>query len=1052
MIGYNLADIFLTLKARDAGVSQLLDQTKQKVGSFVSNIGTAVTVGLGAAVIGGAALATKAVLDIGTAAFTASSDIDAATKKMQSQLGLTEAGAKSYGDTLKAVFANNFGASIDDVADSIAKVSTAFQQNQAVLENESDDFLQRATEKSIALRDTYEIDVAASSAAVAQLTKNFGLSVNEAYDFIAFGMQQGLDANGDFLDTIGEYSTQFGSAGLSATQFFNVVSSGMSGVALGTDKAADALKEFRVRIQDGSELTKQGLEAIGLNSANIQAGLAKGTLDAGQVFEMSLDAIGKMTDKTAQFQAGVALFGTQFEDLGTEAFLALRTTGWELDHMTGAMDKLNSQYNTLPQFFEGVKRQSIIALTPITDVLLQAANDLMPELGAGFQTLKPIIDDFAAGASARLQTFIDSLKALGENSTFVWQPDFKQITIPDLFHFVQDGAGTSINIADWFYLDATDKWTKIQFSDLFGFAFGTDTDQLNIADWFVLDVDKAGFVKKLTLGDFFTFIKGDEVTTLNLGDYLQFVYQPTTGNVALNIKDILTFGTSGEGDNRTTKINVADFVKVVYEPNTGEGVFTVGDFFKVTRDEGGIETLNIADYVKVTYKPDQGITRLKIGDFIDLDSKDIEGIEAGFAQVGQAIQGFVAGIPEKIDRVKESVSQFLEIMGGAGARVTTGNTNFQLFIDTLFSIQDASSKVGQAIEDWATSVQESLLKIPGYAAFAEYIQGLTGAAQATRDAKAAVDDLGKDKTDPVEAYFKGIGATIKAAFTDIPGQIEGWDQALDGAGERVQSSLDTFEASVNAYGGRVKEAWDSYTGAFDTYKSRVSDQIAAVEEEIDRAGGLVKDFLTNLGGKAGDAVTMVIESPIWDKYINPLKWAEIIGKFLWDTYLDVLEWPTAISEFDWGKWIINLIWPKEKIDPFNWDTWLDILEWPDAIDQFGVWADWIKGIDLTFILDAWPGWDYFLNKLNPFASAPADVAASAVTQGGNPVTSTYTDQQFQQDLNTTTTDGTTTVVKDEDAPLREPGKSLNIGQVVVNNNVDAQQLIYDIGQKFVYGN
>ena len=66
---------------------------------------------------------------------------------------------------------------------------------------------------------------------------------------------------------------------------------------LGTDKAADAFKEFRVRIQDDSKTTKEALASIGIDNEVLQKNLNSGETSVIDVFNTIIKKIGETDDK-----------------------------------------------------------------------------------------------------------------------------------------------------------------------------------------------------------------------------------------------------------------------------------------------------------------------------------------------------------------------------------------------------------------------------------------------------------------------------------------------------------------------------------------------------------------------------------------------------------------------------------------------------------------------------------------------------------------------------------------------------------------------------------
>ena len=67
--------------------------------------------------------------------------------------------------------------------------------------------------------------------------------------------QNGLDKNGDLLDTINEYSVHFKQAGFDAESMFNMLINGTESGTFSVDKLGDTVKEFFIRAKDGSDST-----------------------------------------------------------------------------------------------------------------------------------------------------------------------------------------------------------------------------------------------------------------------------------------------------------------------------------------------------------------------------------------------------------------------------------------------------------------------------------------------------------------------------------------------------------------------------------------------------------------------------------------------------------------------------------------------------------------------------------------------------------------------------------------------------------------------------
>ncbi len=604
-----LGDVFVALRGDSSQLKSDLAQSKGQVTSWASGLAGTITKAMGGAVLAGVGAVVAGVGAIGVAALSASNDFDVATKKMTAQLDLTEQGAQTFDATLRKIFANNRGDNIEDIADSLTQVEQAFARLGGTTGPAQ---LQQATEDALALRDTFDADVNESVEAAVELMDKFGLTSEQAFGFLASGYQKGLNASGDFLDSVTEYSTQFANGGADATQFFSLLQSGLQAGALGTDKAADAFKEFRLRIQDGSKLTNDGLTMLGLNAEEITSNLANGTLSAADAFDIVTSALRNTEDPTLRMQAGVALIGTQFEDLGDSAVANLRLTQFAVDDLTSATDALGKQYQTLPKFFEGLQRRAVVAIAPIGDFLLEIANGALPAIEQAFSTVEAAIQRFIA------------------NSDFEWSPEFKQIKLGDLFEFVQaDGLGlTRIRLADFFDLTwGSTGIQKLTLGDFIEFINEDGATQINIGDY--VTFIQADGVTALTLGDFVEFIGTEESTKINIGDYL--IFEKRDDQITrLKLGDFVEFI-----DGRTV-VNIADYVTFVYQQEE-KALLSIGDLVEIGSDvEEGLSLslfdklkvslgeyknkLNLADWFYVELDAwGGGLQKLKVGDFIDFE-------------------------------------------------------------------------------------------------------------------------------------------------------------------------------------------------------------------------------------------------------------------------------------------------------------------------------------------------------------------------------------------------------------------------------------------------
>ena len=352
--------------------------TIQKAANKVS---TTMTAGL-AAMGTGAIAATKYLADLGGEWQTATNQVAASTGAAGKEL-------EGLRDVMEDVYAANYGDSVADVGDAVAMVN----RNMANLDQNG---LTAATEGALALRDAFEYDVAESTRAAEAIRKNFGSSAEEAFSLIAAGAQNGLDYSGELIDTINEYSSQFAKLGFDADGMFNILQAGADGTAWNLDKVGDAIKEFSIRAIDGSDTTVEAFTSLGYNAEELMATFAAGGEGANDAFFDVLDTLMAVDDQVERDALGVALFGTQWEDLGVEAMEAMANASQAAYDTGDALEQINQvKYNDLDSALQGIGRQIEVALLPAADAMYQSLMSNMPEISAAIEEVSPVVAEIA---------------------------------------------------------------------------------------------------------------------------------------------------------------------------------------------------------------------------------------------------------------------------------------------------------------------------------------------------------------------------------------------------------------------------------------------------------------------------------------------------------------------------------------------------------------------------------------------------------------------------------------------------------------------------------
>lgn len=398
----------------------------------MAKIWEGVSIGIGAKF---ADLALDVGKSLGEMALGGAINLDKAMNQFSASTGVAKDDLKGYEDVLKNIYGNNYGDSFEDIAQAMGNV----KQQMGNLTGEE---LQRVTENAFALRDTFDFDVNESVRSAKMMMDQFGIASDEAFNLIAQGAQKGLNKNGDLLDTVNEYSVHFKQLGFDAKDMFNMLENGAENGTFSMDALADAVKEFGIKMKNGS--ASEVLQTMGLDADNLAMKFAKGGDDAKEAFAQVAQSLSEMDDPLAQSQAGVTLFGTKFEDLGTKGILALTNLNGEFDSTIDTMGQINEvKYDAFGSMLEGLKRQVELLLLPLGDALV-------PILGTLIDTVFPILTslltpliEIIGAISPPILQIIQSLQPLIDMITSILVPVIQ--VLGSIFSSVFSGIASTVS-------------------------------------------------------------------------------------------------------------------------------------------------------------------------------------------------------------------------------------------------------------------------------------------------------------------------------------------------------------------------------------------------------------------------------------------------------------------------------------------------------------------------------------------------------------------------------------------------------------------------------
>lgn len=318
-------------------------------------------------------------------------------------------GAKALGKTLLGLLSNPVFLAIAGIAAAGAAFKWWYDYNAGLVEatrltkqftGKSGDDLEAFRNEVQAVADSFNADFRETLIATNALSKQFGISANEALQLVKDGFLAGGDANGEFLDTLKEYPAYFKEAGISADQFVAIVTQ-TNKMGIFSDKGVDAIKEANLRLREMTTATAAALDGIGISSEQVQKDLQTGTKTIFDVIQDVSAKLAKLPDNAATVGAAIAdIFGGPGEDAGLQY---LRT----LKDISTNMDEVKGKAGVLAQLQEEQLQSQI--------ELQNALSGLFDATGGNFETLTTQAKVFVnQGLTAIIKGVIDVVNYLIE--------------------------------------------------------------------------------------------------------------------------------------------------------------------------------------------------------------------------------------------------------------------------------------------------------------------------------------------------------------------------------------------------------------------------------------------------------------------------------------------------------------------------------------------------------------------------------------------------------------------------------------------------------------
>lgn len=374
-----------------------------------------------------------------------------AMNQVQASTGTSVEQMKEIKEISKNLYNKNLGEDWNDLADSLSSVKSVTDLSGKSLED--------ATKYALQYRDVFKEDVAESIKATDTMMKNFGITASDSYNLLAQGAQRGLNKSQELLDSANEYSVYFSTLGYDANQMFDIFNAGLENGAFNLDKVGDMVKEFGIRIKDGSTATSDALSFLFQSDGfddyitKLQKGgsstqqfmelaskvgkenaaalvedlkksgaasekayksiewtmggagqflddLSSGAMKGKDAMQKVIQEIGKIEDTSMQSQIAVSLFGTQAEDLEMKTLLSLGNVQNSFDMTKKTMEEVAAiKYDSVGNAIKGIGRQIE------TGFIIPLGEKVLPYLNKFTNFL-------AEDASGAIKSFKDTIDAV----------------------------------------------------------------------------------------------------------------------------------------------------------------------------------------------------------------------------------------------------------------------------------------------------------------------------------------------------------------------------------------------------------------------------------------------------------------------------------------------------------------------------------------------------------------------------------------------------------------------------------------------------------------
>lgn len=333
---------------------------------------------------------TAPIVGIGAVSAKLANDLSTAHVQIQAAFGMTENEAKNLNQAMEDVFSGGMVESIDEAKEAVIKIINQFP----ALKNQGSEAIQSMTEKALTLEKLFDSDFDETMRGANALMTSYGFSGEQAMDLITIATQSGLDKTHELGDNLAEYATLFEQGGYSAEDMFAILQAGLDGGAYNLDKVNDLVKEFGIRLSDGT--IKGSVSEMGDNFKALYSEIESKNLSAKDAFQLLSTEISKMSSEQEKAAAISAIFGTQGEDAGIQVIEAMSGATNAISENKKAYEDISGSSNKLKDSmketvtYQSAMNELMMAGTDIGELFapyIQKAAEAIKAFAQWFQSL-----------------------------------------------------------------------------------------------------------------------------------------------------------------------------------------------------------------------------------------------------------------------------------------------------------------------------------------------------------------------------------------------------------------------------------------------------------------------------------------------------------------------------------------------------------------------------------------------------------------------------------------------------------------------------------------